>query len=107
EIPGVGPRRALRVYKDLWQGGVRAVEDLGVTREVRQRIAEVGRISSLELERELRSADGTIKFLWRLEDGHTIESVLIPDGERVTLCMSSQVGCAMACTFCLTGDLGL
>ena len=57
--------------------------------------------------RRFDSIDGSAKFLWRLHDGAVIESVLIPDGDRVTLCMSSQVGCAMACTFCLTGDMGL
>ncbi|MGH7506688.1 MAG: 23S rRNA (adenine(2503)-C(2))-methyltransferase RlmN [Longimicrobiales bacterium] len=53
-----------------------------------------------------RSADGTVKQLWRLADGELIESVLIPTGERLTLCMSSQAGCAMACVFCATGWSG-
>src|SRR5512144_181752 len=52
------------------------------------------------------SADGTRKFLFELEDGHTIESVLIPDEDRQTLCISSQVGCQQACRFCLTGSGG-
>jgi 23S rRNA (adenine2503-C2)-methyltransferase len=53
-----------------------------------------------------QSADGTRKFLFQLEDGHTIESVLIPDEDRRTLCISSQVGCGQACRFCLTGAGG-
>jgi 23S rRNA (adenine2503-C2)-methyltransferase len=53
-----------------------------------------------------RSEDGTVKHLWRLDDGELIESVLIPAGERLTLCMSSQAGCAMACVFCATGWSG-
>jgi len=52
------------------------------------------------------SADLTRKFLFQLEDGHTIESVLIPDEDRQTLCISSQVGCQQACRFCLTGQGG-
>ncbi len=50
-----------------------------------------------------RSADGTVKHLWRLEDGELVESVLIPTSSRLTLCISSQAGCAMGCTFCATG----
>jgi 23S rRNA (adenine2503-C2)-methyltransferase len=53
-----------------------------------------------------RSEDGTTKHLWKLEDGELIESVLIPTSSRLTLCISSQAGCAMACTFCATGWLG-
>ncbi len=100
--------QGLRVYKAIWQDGVRSIDEIrSVARGVRERLAQRARVSFLEPELVLRSADGTVKFIWKLEDGHRIESVLIPDGQRVTLCMSSQVGCAMACTFCLTGDLGL
>ena len=53
-----------------------------------------------------QSVDGTRKFLWRLEDGEAIESVLIPSGSRRTLCISSQVGCALRCSFCATGQMG-
>jgi 23S rRNA (adenine2503-C2)-methyltransferase len=52
------------------------------------------------------SSDGTAKHLWRLEDGELVESVLIPAEDRLTLCLSSQAGCAMACTFCATGWSG-
>ena len=64
-------------------------------------------IAFLEVAAVQKSIDGTHKFLWLTEDGHKIESVMIPDDGRNTLCVSTQVGCAMACTFCLTGDLGL
>ena len=53
-----------------------------------------------------RSSDGTIKHLWALDDGEQVESVLIPTRERLTLCLSSQVGCALACRFCATGYFG-
>jgi len=98
----------LRVYKQLWQRRATSFLDMkGVRRSLRERLHEVAFVRRLQLHRRLASTDGTIKYLWRLDDGHTIESVLIPDDDRVTLCMSSQVGCAMGCTFCLTGDLGL
>ncbi|MCZ6670743.1 MAG: 23S rRNA (adenine(2503)-C(2))-methyltransferase RlmN [Acidobacteria bacterium] len=54
-----------------------------------------------------RAADGTTKFTIRLEDGEEVESVLIPEGRRITLCISSQVGCALGCRFCLTAEMGL
>jgi 23S rRNA (adenine2503-C2)-methyltransferase len=57
--------------------------------------------------RSFRSEDGTQRFLLRLEDGEMVESVIIPGDDRLTFCVSSQVGCALACTFCLTGLLGL
>jgi 23S rRNA (adenine2503-C2)-methyltransferase len=60
----------------------------------------------LEEARVSRSTDGTAKHLWRLADGELIESVLIPTATRLTLCISSQAGCAMACTFCATGWMG-
>ena len=53
------------------------------------------------------SPDGTIKFLMKLHDGKTIETVLIPFHKRFTVCLSSQVGCAMKCSFCYTGTMGL
>jgi 23S rRNA (adenine2503-C2)-methyltransferase len=57
--------------------------------------------------RSFQSEDGTQRFLLRLEDGEMVESVIIPGDDRLTFCVSSQVGCALACTFCLTGLLGL
>lgn len=99
---------ALRIYKEVWQRGIVDLEQMQtVRRSLRQRLAEHATVCTLAPHSQLASADGSTKFLWRLHDGAVIESVLIPDGDRVTLCMSSQVGCAMACTFCLTGDLGL
>lgn len=53
-----------------------------------------------------KASDGCVKFGFRLHDGHILESVLIPEPDRNTLCISSQVGCAMGCTFCLTGTMG-
>jgi len=59
----------------------------------------------ISIDRKI-SRDGTEKFLWKLEDEEQIESVLLPDKDRLTLCISSQVGCALKCRFCLTGQIG-
>jgi 23S rRNA (adenine2503-C2)-methyltransferase len=61
----------------------------------------------MHAEQCFSSADGTRRFLLKLDDGEFVESVLIPRDDRVTLCISSQVGCGLGCTFCLTGQLGL
>lgn len=74
--------------------------------ELRDELARVFSLDPLEQAFEARSSDGTIKHLWRLRDGEEIESVLIPTSDRVTLCLSSQAGCALACRFCATGDFG-
>lgn len=107
EIGGT-PTQARAVYQWLWQRGATSFEEIeGVRGAILRRLAERAYVHRLEPDLRLQSRDGTIKYLWRLEDGHTIESVLIPEDDRLTLCMSSQVGCAMGCRFCLTGDLGL
>jgi 23S rRNA (adenine2503-C2)-methyltransferase len=75
--------------------------------DLRQWLSDHFTISRLEPKDLVVSQDGSRKFLFRLQDGHHIESVLIPEREHWTLCMSSQVGCAMDCRFCLTGRGGL
>jgi len=75
--------------------------------KLREELSARAYISNLTLLDRQTSEDGTQKFLFGLEDSETIESVLIPDDDRLTLCISSQVGCAMGCVFCLTGKLGL
>jgi 23S rRNA (adenine2503-C2)-methyltransferase len=110
ELAGIGSEkfRALQIYKWLWQRAARSFDEMtNISKPVRAVLAERFHIPWLECVGVLESRDGTRKFLWRTDDGFQIESVLIPDDDRLTLCVSSQVGCAMACTFCLTGDLGL
>ncbi len=109
-LAGMGSEkyRALQIYKWLWQRRVRDFSEMtNIAKRVQVVLAERFYISFLEQIGCQQSVDGTTKFLWRTEDGHRIESVLIPDEDRLTLCVSTQVGCAMACSFCLTGDLGL
>jgi 23S rRNA (adenine2503-C2)-methyltransferase len=79
--------------------------DLG--RDLRSTLAAEFRIVTPEVVRRERSTDGTSKFLLRLEDGQLIESVFIPDTPSNTFCLSTQVGCAMRCGFCLTGKMGI
>jgi 23S rRNA (adenine2503-C2)-methyltransferase len=81
-----------------------AMTDL--SKEFREDLGRECRISETRVERVEISSDGTEKYLFRLEDGETVESVLIPDDERRTLCISSQVGCALRCGFCATGAMG-
>jgi len=73
---------------------------------IRSLVSEKARIAPLEEVTTLTSEDGTRKYLFRLHDGHLIESVLIPERDHLTLCISSQAGCAMGCRFCLTGKQG-
>lgn len=79
--------------------------DIG--RELRTQLAESFHVVTPALVRREQSNDGTAKFLLRLEDGQLIESVYIPDTPANTFCLSTQVGCAMKCGFCLTGKMGI
>ena len=72
-------------------------------RELLKQDYEVGALLPVD---EMRSVDGTVKYLYRVGDNHYVESVYIPDDDRATLCVSSQVGCKMNCKFCMTGKQG-
>jgi 23S rRNA (adenine2503-C2)-methyltransferase len=76
-------------------------------KDFRAALAGRARIALPELERATPSQDGSRKLVFRLEDGGRVSSVLMPDDGRVTLCLSTQVGCGYACAFCLTGTMGL
>jgi 23S rRNA (adenine2503-C2)-methyltransferase len=78
-----------------------------ISRSLRQALEETFRISSLSVARIEQAQDGTQKFLFHLEDREAIETVLIPDKGRQTLCLSTQVGCALGCRFCATATMGL
>ena len=74
---------------------------------LRQALAQRMPVRSSKLEKADLAEDGTEKLLLRLHDGETIECVIIPEGERITLCISSQAGCPVACVFCASGMLGV
>lgn len=101
------PFRVRQIFAALHDRGVTdlaAVTELG--KDLRQRLAASYRVERLALESRSDSADGTRKFLFRLADGASVETVDIPDRGRHTLCVSSQAGCALACAFCVTGYWG-
>lgn len=100
--------RARQLIHWIYRRYVTAIDEITeFSIDLRKRLSEKAYISNLDLLEKQMSRDGTVKYLFRLEDGETIESVLIPDRDRLTLCISSQVGCAMGCRFCLTGKIGL
>lgn len=99
--------RARQVARRLWQAPVRGFADITeLPAALRDALEEKFEIPMLELATEQRSTDGTRKFLFRLHDGQAIETVSIPEDGRLTLCVSSQAGCALQCAFCATGKMG-
>ncbi|OOG22747.1 23S rRNA (adenine(2503)-C(2))-methyltransferase, partial [Thioalkalivibrio denitrificans] len=101
------PFRAVQVMKWIHQHGVSdfaAMTDL--SRALRQRLGEHAEVRAPEVVLDQAGSDGTHKWLLRLEDGNCIETVFIPERDRATLCISSQVGCALDCTFCSTARQG-
>jgi 23S rRNA (adenine2503-C2)-methyltransferase len=99
--------RTDQVMPALWKRPVRDFQQIGtLPSALRQALAASFSLPSLELAASQLSADGTRKFLFRLHDGQEIETVLIPDRDRLTLCISSQAGCALQCSFCATGAMG-
>ena len=107
EEQGLPSYRADQLLHWIYERYVGDIDEITeFSKELRQRLKANSFISNLFLEQRLRSKDGTEKFLFELEDGQAIESVLILDEGRHTLCISSQVGCAMGCVFCLTGKNG-
>jgi len=100
--------RARQVFAWLYKRGVTDIEAMtDLPRELRTRLVNDFTIATPHVASRERSTDGTEKFLLRLADGRHIESVFIPDTPAMTFCISTQVGCAMACAFCLTGKMGL
>jgi 23S rRNA (adenine2503-C2)-methyltransferase len=100
--------RARQIFKWLYQKDAAAFAEMSnLSKEFRTELENSAFISTLTPETVEVSRDGTRKYLFRLADGNTVESVLIPEEDRTTLCISSQVGCAMACEFCLTGTFRL
>ncbi len=104
---GLKPYRARQVARWLYEtdvGGFDEMTDLPA--DERSALAERFTIGEARIDTVAVSSDKTAKHLWRLHDDELVESVLIPTHERLTLCLSSQAGCAMGCTFCATGWSG-
>ncbi|HHJ34183.1 MAG TPA: 23S rRNA (adenine(2503)-C(2))-methyltransferase RlmN [Gammaproteobacteria bacterium] len=99
--------RATQVMKWIHQLGVVDFQAMNnLSKSLRNQLTESSCIQNLEVSKDLLSTDGTRKWLLKLSDGNHIEAVFIPEEDRGTLCVSSQVGCALDCSFCSTGRQG-
>jgi 23S rRNA (adenine2503-C2)-methyltransferase len=104
---GEKPYRARQLLQWLYKHGAASCEEMtSLGKAFRRRLAGAARLGRMEPVAVEASADGTQKLLFRLEDGQAVESVLIPEADHSTLCVSSQVGCKMGCAFCRTATLG-
>lgn len=110
---GMSSYRGRQIFRWLYQKGVSSFSEMtDLPSAMRAELKARAVIDSLQLVTEVRSTDGTIKTLLSLSSGERIETVLIPDFSddgsvnRMTVCVSSQVGCALGCTFCATGRMG-
>jgi len=108
EAIGVPRFHARQIFQWIYRRGITdfdAMTDLG--RELRAELSSRFAVATPTVAKHERSVDGTAKFLLELADGHLIESVFIPDTPQQTFCLSTQVGCAMKCAFCLTAKMGI
>jgi 23S rRNA (adenine2503-C2)-methyltransferase len=104
---GEKPFRADQLMKWIYQQGVADFEQMtNLNKSLRAKLIDKCEIKAPEIAYQQNATDGTIKFALKLEGGQEVESVWIPDGDRATLCVSSQVGCALECTFCSTAQQG-
>ncbi|MCE3252910.1 MAG: rlmN [Cellvibrio sp.] len=99
--------RAIQVMKWIHQLGADNFDDMtNVSKDLRAKLKNIAEIRPPEVVQQFDSTDGTRKFLIRVSGNNVIETVFIPDGDRGTLCVSSQVGCSLDCSFCATGKQG-
>ena len=107
EALGQRPGQGLRVAAWLYRKQAESIDAMAdINRPFREALKSRCTMTTLPIERSEAAADGTRKLLYRLSDGNSIEGVLIPVAGRLTLCVSTQVGCASGCAFCLTGSGG-
>ncbi|HEX2181559.1 MAG TPA: hypothetical protein VHH10_04680, partial [Rubrobacteraceae bacterium] len=108
EARGEPAYRLEQAYLALTRSLVRDWEEAtNLPKGLRAALSEGAPAATLELRRVSRATDGTRKYLFLTRDGHAIETVMIPERGRHTVCISTQVGCPMACRFCATGLLGI
>ncbi len=108
-LEGIGAPayRATQIVEWIYEHAARGFAEMtNVPESLRQQLAEAYSLTALDTAYEAVSSDGTVKHLWALSDGEQVESVLIPARDRLTLCISSQAGCALGCRFCATGYFG-
>jgi 23S rRNA (adenine2503-C2)-methyltransferase len=100
--------RAKQLYEAIYRGQASDfVQITALPARLRQELAGNHSLGLPEIAQLYQSSDGTRRYLLRLQDGRTVETVLMPEGERDTICISSQVGCPVDCKFCMTALLGL
>src|SRR5438270_5687425 len=100
--------RARQIFAGIQARRLRSFEDLtDLPKELREKLSEHATISTLTLESRYISTDGTRRYLFKTYDNRPVETVFIPEERRDTICFSSQSGCPLQCTFCLTAQLGL
>ena len=100
--------RAKQVYEALYRGQASEFVQIStLPASLRAELSAHHRVGLPEVAQLYQSTDGTRRYLLRLDDGRTVETVLMPEGERDTICISSQVGCPVDCKFCMTALLGL
>ena len=108
ESLGAPRYRGRQIAGWMYQKGVTAIEAMSnLPRDLRLGLAECSFVGLPEIERCTPSQDGSQKFVFRFPDGARVQSVLMPDDDRLTLCVSTQVGCGFGCAFCYTGTMGL
>jgi len=106
-VLGEKPFRAVQIFDWLYKKRAARFEDFtSLPKPLREKLAARFSLGSLRLADQRSSPDGTTRYLFRLADGQHIESVLIPAGRRLTVCLSTQVGCKFACAFCASGRHG-
>lgn len=104
---GEKPFRAQQILKWIHHSGITNFDEMtNIGKPLRQKLQDVAEVRPPEIVSQKDSADGTRKWAIRVEGGNLVEAVLIPDGQRGTLCVSSQVGCSLDCSFCSTGKQG-
>jgi 23S rRNA (adenine2503-C2)-methyltransferase len=101
---GLPKFRAGQIWHWLYHRGTTDLDEMTtLAKPLRTELGTRFRVGRLEIAREQRSVDGTIKWLFRFPDGNEAETVFIPEDDRGTLCVSSQIGCTLTCSFCHTG----
>ena len=99
--------RAVQLFRWIHQKGASQFDDMSdLAKSLREKLKSVACIKPMPVVSQNMSTDGTIKWLFDVGDGNAVETVFIPEGERGTLCISSQAGCAVGCRFCSTGHQG-
>ncbi|MDD9919938.1 MAG: 23S rRNA (adenine(2503)-C(2))-methyltransferase RlmN [Alphaproteobacteria bacterium] len=100
--------RAGQIWQWAFEKGIANPEEMtNLGKSLQQQLLSIVDFSLPEVMTEQKAADGTVKWLFKLQDGHEVETVFIPEAHRGTLCVSSQVGCTLNCRFCHTGTQGL